>query len=162
MVLAGETLPSPAAILFNDGLGRSVLLVPEGTPAEALRPFTDVGVEVALYGGVGNIGSGLATLVGLGVTHVLAETGPRTFTSLWNADAIDALVTVTAGGVAGVKAPSLFRGESTEGETLQRRFAALEAGVAGTVAAVQWRRAIPSNATARRETAATAASPSEI
>ena len=161
VVLAGETLPSPAAILFNDGLGPSALLVPEGTSATALRPFADAGVEVALYGGVGDIGSGLTALAGLGVTHVLAETGPRTFTSLWNADAIDALVTVTAGGVAGVQAPSLFRGESTEGESLERRFAALEAGVAGTVAAVQWRRIAADSATAKRETAASAADPSE-
>ena len=155
VVLAGETLPAPEAKLFTDGLGRSALLVPDDTPSEILRPFTDAGIEVALYGGHGDIGSGLEALAGLGVTHVLAETGPRTFTSLWNANAIDALVTVTAGGVAGAQSPSLFRGESTEGEALERRFAALEAGVAGTIAAVQWRRAVPLGATP-----AAAASPS--
>ena len=139
VVLAGETLPSPEARLFGDGLGRSALLVPEDTPSSALRPFADLGVDVALNGSAGDIGSALTALAGLGVTHVLAETGPRTFTSMWNADAIDALVTVTAGGVAGPQAPSLFRGESSESDTLLRRFRALEAGVSGEVAAVQWR-----------------------
>ena len=113
--------------------------MPEDTDSSALRPFADVGVDVALYGHAGDIGSALTALAGLGVTHVLAETGPRTFTSMWNADAIDALVTVTAGGVAGPQAPSLFRGESSESDTLSRRFRALEAGVSGEVAAVQWR-----------------------
>ena len=155
MVLAGESLPGADARMFTDGLGPSALLVPEGTSASTLQPFIDAGVEIALYGGHGDIGSGLTALAGLGVTHVLAETGPRTFTSLWDADAIDALVTVTAGGVAGVQAPSLFRGESTEGAELERRFAALEAGVAGTVAAVQWRRASRA-ASATRDTTTSA------
>lgn len=141
VVLAGETLPSPQARLFHDGLGPSAMLVPDHTPAPTLQPFRDAGIEVALYAGSGDIGSGLEALAGLGVTHVLAETGPRTFTSMWSASAIDALVTVTAGGVAGAQAPSLFRGESTHGEVLERPFAALEAGVAGAIAAVQWRRA---------------------
>jgi riboflavin biosynthesis pyrimidine reductase len=109
--------------------------------APDLKRLVDVGAEIALYSEDGGMTSAIGSLAGLGAVSVLAETGPRTFTSLWEVDLIDALVTVTAGGVAGAQAPSLFRGEEDSTDALPRRMYALEAGVAGSVVAVQWRRA---------------------
>ena len=141
VVLARESMPEPSARIFTDGLGPTAVLAPDTTPASDLKRLASVGAEIALYSQDGGMTSAIGALAGLGAVSVLAETGPRTFTSLWDADLIDALVTVTAGGVAGAQAPSLFRGEQGETDSLPRRMRALEAGVSGAVAAVQWRRA---------------------
>jgi diaminohydroxyphosphoribosylaminopyrimidine deaminase/5-amino-6-(5-phosphoribosylamino)uracil reductase len=140
VVLAGETLPDPGATVFTDGLGPAALLVPHTTSGAALEPYADEGVDVALYGAERGIPSALEALAGLGAVHVLAETGPRTFTSIWDSGAMDALVIVTAGGIAGVQAPGIYRGEDEHPTAeLHRAMSALEAGVVGEVAAVQWR-----------------------
>jgi diaminohydroxyphosphoribosylaminopyrimidine deaminase / 5-amino-6-(5-phosphoribosylamino)uracil reductase len=139
-VLAREHLPDPGARMFTDGLGPSVLLVPHTTAGSVLAPYADAGVEVALYGAEVGVASAVEALAGLGAVHVLAETGPRTFTSIWDSGLVDALVVVTAGGIAGVQAPGIYRGEDEYPTAeLDRRMYALEASVVGEVAAVQWR-----------------------
>ncbi len=142
-VLCGETLPPSTAQIFTDGLGPAALLVPHDTSGAQLAPFVDSGVEVALYAAERGVASAADALAGLGAVHVLAETGPRTFTSIWDSGLLDALVIVTAGGIAGVQAPGIYRGEDEFPTTeLERRVYALEAGVTGEVATVQWRRKI--------------------
>jgi diaminohydroxyphosphoribosylaminopyrimidine deaminase/5-amino-6-(5-phosphoribosylamino)uracil reductase len=139
-VLAGEHLPDPSSRMFTDGLGPAALLAPHTTAGAALEPYAAAGVEVALYGAEQGVGSALEALAGMGAVHVLAETGPRTFTSIWDSGLLDARVIVTAGGIAGVQAPGIYRGEEeSPTAVLDRRMYALEASVVGEVAAVQWR-----------------------
>lgn len=142
VVLSGESTPDPGARMFNDGLGPTAVLLPDTSTAERIELMREAGAEVALYSSVKGVGSAMEALAGLGVVSVLAETGPRTFTAMWDSDQMDALVTVTAGGVAGPQAPSLYRGETESYDIteLSRRMVALEAGVTGEIAAVQWRR----------------------
>jgi diaminohydroxyphosphoribosylaminopyrimidine deaminase/5-amino-6-(5-phosphoribosylamino)uracil reductase len=145
VVLAGESTPDPRSRMFTDGRGPTAVLLPDSATAERMKTMRDAGAEVALYSATRGVAAAMEALAALGVVSVLAETGPRTFTTFWDADLVDALVTVTAGGMAGPQGPSLYRGETESYEVteLPRRMIAIEAGVTGEVAAVQWRRRRP-------------------
>jgi riboflavin biosynthesis pyrimidine reductase len=82
----------------------------------------------------------LEVLGSRGVNEVLFEPGPRLLTALWEAAAIDMLVTVTAGGMAGEASPVLYEGAAdTAGETLLHRMVPAQAGIVGDVAVTVWR-----------------------
>ena len=82
----------------------------------------------------------LEVLGSRGVNEVLVEPGPRLLTALWEAAAIDVLVTVVAGGMAGEASPALYRGVAdATGETLLHRMVPTQAGIVGDVAVTVWR-----------------------
>jgi diaminohydroxyphosphoribosylaminopyrimidine deaminase/5-amino-6-(5-phosphoribosylamino)uracil reductase len=139
VVLARTEQPPASARLFNDGLGRALLLVPEEADADpALLSLADF----ASYPIADGLAGALRALAGAGIVSLLVEAGPRLLSALWEDDLIDELVLYHAGGMAGDGAPALFVGESQEDPgSLSRRMRALEAGLAGSDAVTVWRRA---------------------
>ena len=76
----------------------------------------------------------------LGIGEVLVEPGPRLLTSFWEADALDQVVTVTAGGMAGAQALPSYVGQADQvGSELVHRMSPLEAGIVGDVSVTVWR-----------------------
>ncbi len=139
VVLARTELPPVAARLFEDGLGRALVLVPEeagGDPdLERVAHVVEFPIAEGLRGA-------LRALAAHDVVSLLVEAGPRMLTALWGEDLIDELVLYHAGGMAGDTAPALFVGESQDDPaSLQRRMRAVEAGLAGSDAVTVWRRA---------------------
>ncbi len=102
--------------------------------------LASAGAAALGYDREGGLRAALGVLAADGVVAVLAETGPRLFTALWDDDLIDELVVVHAGGAAGEAAPALYRGRALEDvSSLDSRFRAVEAGLAGRDAVSVWR-----------------------
>jgi diaminohydroxyphosphoribosylaminopyrimidine deaminase/5-amino-6-(5-phosphoribosylamino)uracil reductase len=135
VVLGGGEPLSPQLRLLSDGAGPVIALLPEDAAGE-LPPH----VGVVRYAACEGLAGALRALGGTGVTHVLAEAGPRLFTSLVEGALVDELVLVHAGGFGGKSAPGLFEGEpAVDPRILRRLFRAVEAGVAAEDAVTVWR-----------------------
>lgn len=123
----------PDASLFRDGAGRAIALLPAGTTAATE-------IETLAFDPPGGIGAALDVLGGLGVTHLLIEAGPRLLSALWEEHAIDELVFIHGGGMAGAEAPTLFSAASQgERDALERTMQASECGIVGRDAVTVWR-----------------------
>ena len=137
VVLVRQSLPSPDAAVFTDGLAETkVLVVGSGGP-DAGESFA--GAEVLRASGSG-LGDALRILGDLGLDEVLLEPGPRLFTAAWEAGVLDQLVTVVAGGCAGADAPPLFAGvPDRRGDAIVGRMRPYEAGIVSDVSVTAWR-----------------------
>lgn len=126
----------PGLPLFGDGLGPVAIVchddvAPAGLPAE---------VDVIGYAADEGIRGALRAIAARGVDHLLIETGPRLLTALWDGHHIDELVTVHAGGMAGTRAPRMYRGGGASGaNVLVTPMYAVESGVADQDAVTVWR-----------------------
>jgi len=140
VVVAHRRVPAADARVFTDGLAPTLLLVASDCPDDA--PIARLGSEVLVerFDTAEGIDGVLKALGRRGIGDLLIEPGPRLLTSLWAAGALDALVTVTAGGMAGPGAPAVFSGEpDRESGKLVHRFAPAEAGIVGDVSVTVWR-----------------------
>ncbi len=138
VVLTRTDQPSSAARMFNDGLGKVIVLVPEESEAD---PVLESVAEIVRYPIADGIRGALRQLAGRGIVSLLVEAGPRLLSALWEEDLVDDMVLYHAGGMAGSGAPELFAGDSQEDPaSLVRRMRAVEAGLAGNDAVTVWRR----------------------
>jgi diaminohydroxyphosphoribosylaminopyrimidine deaminase/5-amino-6-(5-phosphoribosylamino)uracil reductase len=130
--------PPMGARMFNDRLGKPVLLLPEET-----EPDLDLlqVAEIERFPIAEGIRGAVAALGEHGIVSLLVEAGPRMLTALWDEDLVDELVLFHAGGMGGGDAPALYAGDTQDDPTsLMRRMRAVEAGVAGSDAVTVWRR----------------------
>jgi diaminohydroxyphosphoribosylaminopyrimidine deaminase/5-amino-6-(5-phosphoribosylamino)uracil reductase len=138
VVLCRTGQPPVSARMFNDRLGKPVLLLPEeATPDLDLLQVA----EIERFPIAEGVRGAIRVLGDRGIVSLLVEAGPRMLTALWEEDLIDELVLYHAGGMAGDEAPALYVGESQEDRaSLARGMRAVEAGVAGNDAVTVWRR----------------------
>lgn len=139
IVLAGSEPLSADARVLSDGFARTLLLAPDSTDPGGFSPSDDVTVE--RYDVTGGIAGVIGLLGGRGIGELLVEPGPRLMTALWEADLVDVLVTVTAGGMAGAGALASYAGDADRsGDELVRRMRPERAVVAQDVVTTVWRR----------------------
>ncbi len=141
VVLVRQALPAQDRAVFTDGAARTLLLAPSALAARA-RQSLPRAVEVAEYDADAGIAGALRTLYDTGMVDVLVEPGPRLLTALWDDRLVDELITVHAGGMAGVSAPPSFLGSAdtppdTPGE-LEPAVEPLECGLVGDVLVSVW------------------------
>ncbi|MDZ4063838.1 MAG: dihydrofolate reductase family protein, partial [Coriobacteriia bacterium] len=97
-------------------------------------------VKTLAFDGAAGIRGALHVLGEQNITHLLVEAGPGLLSALWDAAAIDELVLIHAGGMAGQEAPTLFSGASVgERDALERNMEAIECGIVGRDAVTVWR-----------------------
>jgi diaminohydroxyphosphoribosylaminopyrimidine deaminase / 5-amino-6-(5-phosphoribosylamino)uracil reductase len=137
-VLTRTEQPSADRRMFHDGLGAVSVLVPDSVELDVA--LADVGAVAVAYETEDGLDGVMASLAIAGVVSLLVEAGPRLFGALMDADLIDELVLVHAGGLAGEEAPALFVGEPPDDPaTLVRTMRAVEAGIVGSDAVTVWR-----------------------
>ncbi len=140
VVMSRTSVPRPGHALFSDGHGQAMVVASDRADDGQLDVLLAAGVRVARYPYAEGIRGALHALADAGVDDVLMETGPGLLTALWDAGAIDELIALQSGGMAGNAAPPLFLGRPADaGGDLDVRFGAVEAVVAGDDAAVVWR-----------------------
>ncbi len=138
VVLVRATVPRADARVFADCAAPTLVLASDAADGRALAALPD-GVQVMRWRLADGILGSLTALGRHGVGELLVEPGPRLFSTLWEAQAIDEFVTVVAGGLAGTAAPSLFLGEADrDTDSLLRRIAPVEAGIVGDVSVTVW------------------------
>lgn len=134
VLLTAGGLPVRASFL-TDGRGPTALLLPEASGVDSPHD-----VPLITYEAGGGLASALRALAAHGFSEVLIESGPRLFSSLWDDDLIDELVTIQAGRVFGAIAPGFYEMNDAEGQLVEPRFTAVECAVAGGDAVTVWRR----------------------
>lgn len=140
VVLARMSVPDPGATLFSDGAGPTLVLISAEAPDGPCAALEARGVCVVRYPAGRGVGAMLHALAAEGCDHVLIEAGPMLFSALWEERAIDELVVVTAGGIAGLGAPGLDTHTSDGGSGgLVPRMRAVESAVVGDDAVTVWR-----------------------
>lgn len=138
VVLAGQRMPAADARVFTDGCATTIVLAPDDPTHIALSPSA----EVVRYPAEEGLAGAFRVLGGLGMNDVLVEPGPTLLAALWDGSLMDALVTVTAGGMAGFSGQSLYAKQmhaADDANALERRFAPLEAAIVGDVSVTVWR-----------------------
>ena len=137
VVLVREDGVPADARLFTDSAAPTLVLASDVTAPGILAALPSH-VQVARWSAEEGLASALRALGEHGVGELLVEPGPRMLSALWQANAIDEYVTITAGGMGGI-APPVFLGEADrEGDALVRRFKPLEAGIVGDVSVTVW------------------------
>jgi len=141
VVLVHRTLPPRDSRLFTDGLAPTLVLVSDDFADDAALGMLPGPVLVERFAADRGLMGALAVLGSRGVSDVLVEPGPRLMGALWaEADLPDVLVTASAGGMAGDRAPALFTGAADrEDQTLVRRMKPVETGIVGDVSVTVWR-----------------------
>lgn len=141
VVLAHRTLPPRDSRVFSDGRAPTLLLVSDDLDDSAESDALLESVVVSRYDSARGLAGAMAVLGERGVCEVLVEPGPRLLSSLWRTpECLDRLVTVTAGGMAGPGAPSLYEGvPDRDSRRLVHRFVPLEAGIVDDVSVTVWR-----------------------
>jgi len=140
VVLARMSVPEPDARLFSDGLGPVLVLMAEDAPARAAAVLESRGARVVRYPAEHGVGAAFRALAAEGFDDVLVESGPSLFSAIWEQRAIDELVVVTAGGIAGLGGPVLgaLASDGVAG-ALVPRMRAVESAVVGDDAVTLWR-----------------------
>ena len=140
VVLCRTACPRPGSRILDASLGRVLVLVPRERPS-GCEELASAGVECAEYDAEDGLLGAMRELGARDVTRLLLESGPGLFTAAWEAEAVDRLVTYSAGGVAGMGAPALFlgNGEQRDG-VLVKKMRCVEAGIAGSDAVTVWER----------------------
>lgn len=149
VVLVGSKMPPAGSALFTDKAASTIVLIPDATLADGWTSADASSVRIVSYNAAEGLRGVLELLGELGFNEVLVEPGPRLFASLWQEpEALDALLTVTAGGMAGGSGARLYDSDpdGTHG-ALEHRFVAAEAGIVGDVSVTMWRK---SDSTAAR------------
>jgi diaminohydroxyphosphoribosylaminopyrimidine deaminase/5-amino-6-(5-phosphoribosylamino)uracil reductase len=143
VALVREQLPPSDAQLLRDGLAPTIVLVPDALET-ASRDALGPSVAIETYGAASGLRGALEVLGRRGVNDLLVEPGPRLLSALWDEGAVDELVTVVAGGMAGDTSPALFGGAPDRAEgRLVPAMTPVEAGIVGEVAVTVWRRRSP-------------------
>lgn len=138
VILVRESLPHADARVFTDGHAPTLVLASDASDDVALAALPSE-VVVVRWPHSGGLPAALRALGDHGVGHLLVEPGPRLLTALWEADVLDELALVSAGGMGGVAAQPLFIGGSDrEGEALIHRMAPIEVGIVGDVSVTVW------------------------
>jgi riboflavin biosynthesis pyrimidine reductase len=116
------------------------VLASELADEHALNQMPD-GVEVRRWeSGDGLVGA-FRILAESGVGELLVEPGTRLLSAMWESECLDRFVAVSAGGMGGDSAQTLYVGEADrDGERLVRRTFPLEAGIVGDVSVTVWSR----------------------
>lgn len=136
LVLLRDTLPPADSRLFTDGAARTLVVAPKELETTSLEAVCDGIVRYASEGGIEAMFRAIAEA---GFDSVLVESGPALFTSLWEAQLMDRLVTVTAGGMAGAGAPPLFTGApDADAGSLRPTMMPVEAGIVSEVSVTVW------------------------
>lgn len=141
VVLARRTLPGADARVFADACAPTLLLVPTHMLESAHGAALPSRVLIEGYDDATGLQGAWRALAARGIGEVLVEPGPTLLTALWSEQgALDAVVSVVAGGMAGPQAPGLYAGRPDEcGEELVHRFVPREAGIVGEVVVSVWR-----------------------
>jgi len=140
VVFSRTSVPRAGHAIFTDGLGRACVVASDRSDEGRLEAVRAAGAGVVRYPYEEGIRGALRALAAEGVNDVLVEAGPGMLTALWDAQAIDELIVLQSGGMAGNAAPPLFLGRPADvGGDLDVRLRAAEAVVAGDDAAVVWR-----------------------
>jgi riboflavin biosynthesis pyrimidine reductase len=141
VVLARRRIPGPDSRVFADDHAPTLLLLADDYGDIAARDAPPDSVLVERFDAAKGLPGALAALGERGVGELLVEPGTRLLTSLWAGDGlVDALVTVTAGGMAGPSAPAVYAGEADRvARELAHRFTPAEAGIVGDVSVTVWR-----------------------
>jgi len=141
VVLAHRTLPPPSARVFTDDLAPTLVLLASDYPEDESVRALGHRVLVERFDSALGLPGALSVLGARGIGELLVEPGPRLFTSLWSSRGVlDALVTVTAGGMAGPSAPAIYSGEpNRKAGALTHCFTPVEAGIVGDVSVTVWR-----------------------
>jgi diaminohydroxyphosphoribosylaminopyrimidine deaminase/5-amino-6-(5-phosphoribosylamino)uracil reductase len=142
VVIARYRMPAPESAIFSDGAAPTLLVCPGAQPTVTMSDQ----VEVAVVDEGLGLGGVLELLGNRGVNELLVEPGPTLMTALWESGLIDRLVTVTAGGMAGPGAPSVYGGAADfepaiAACALKHVFVPAEAGIVGDVSVTAWRQA---------------------
>ncbi|MDR3685407.1 MAG: bifunctional diaminohydroxyphosphoribosylaminopyrimidine deaminase/5-amino-6-(5-phosphoribosylamino)uracil reductase RibD [Coriobacteriia bacterium] len=136
VVLVCDHVPQAEARVFTDEAAPTLVLAVGSR--EGICEFIPASVDVHECSGRPLVDA-FTALAERGIGELLVEPGSRLFSSLWVEGLVDRLVVVTAGGVAGDAAPSLFLGEAQqEGSALVRRMAPVEAGIVEDVSVTVW------------------------
>ena len=115
VVYTRSVAPPFTSQVFTDPVAPTLVLAGDDESGESIASAVPTGIFVSRYdAGRGLLGA-LEALGAHGVNELLIEAGPRLTGAFWEADLIDQLVTITAGGMAGDHAPPLFVG--SEGAT---------------------------------------------
>ncbi|GAB4274635.1 MAG: bifunctional diaminohydroxyphosphoribosylaminopyrimidine deaminase/5-amino-6-(5-phosphoribosylamino)uracil reductase RibD [Coriobacteriia bacterium] len=142
VVLSQVTVPDADSPLFSDGAGPVKVLLSDAVPLDGASQIHATGAEVLAYPASAGLAGAMEALGRDGHVSVLVEPGPNLFSALWDADLIDELFVVTAGGIAGASAPGVYPFEhEAAGDELERRMMPVEAGVSSESAVSVWRRA---------------------
>lgn len=138
VVLVRSHVPQPDARVFNDEAAPTLVLATGEQPG--LCDLVPASIAVHECSG-SPLGDALHALGERGIGDLLVEPGPRLLTSLLEADLVDRLVIVTAGGMAGPEAPALYTGESMgDDDALRHTLVPVEAGIVGDVSVTVWER----------------------
>ncbi len=133
IVLGRSAAPPADARVLSDGAAPTLVVLPEGVEAPN-------GVQVAHYDAAAGLSGALRVLGDRGVGTVLVEAGPTLLSALWREGLVDELIVVTAGGMAGDGALSLFAGDGDSvGESLVHLFSPVDTGIVGDVSVTVWR-----------------------
>jgi diaminohydroxyphosphoribosylaminopyrimidine deaminase / 5-amino-6-(5-phosphoribosylamino)uracil reductase len=135
IVLVREHVPQVDARVFTDGAAPTLVLA----AGKGACDFAPTAIDVHQCTGQ-PLADAFAALAERGIGELLIEPGPRLLSALWGDGLIDRLVVVSAGGMAGDEAPSLFSGEADRSgaAALLRRMAPVEAGIVGDVSVTVW------------------------
>ena len=138
VVLVRELMPPLDARVFTDDAAETLVLSVRADGATC-----DLPGEIAHHAsGAGGLDDALLALGERGVGELLVEPGPRLLSAMLEADLLDRLVVVTAGGMAGKLAPSMYEGAAQrDADTLVHALVPLEAGIVGDVSVTVWCRA---------------------
>lgn len=138
VVLARRTPPPLTLRLFTTREAPTLLVAPHDVLA-ALRGVLPVWVETEANPRGEELTGALDILGTRGMNDVLVEAGPTLLRALADEGLIDHLVIVTAGGMVGLDAPSLWQGPpDREGSALVHRYHPVESGIVGDVIVNIW------------------------
>jgi diaminohydroxyphosphoribosylaminopyrimidine deaminase/5-amino-6-(5-phosphoribosylamino)uracil reductase len=140
VVLVRSELPPADSSVFTDEAAPTLAVTIGEAEAHWLRQLPD-SVSVRRLDATAGLAEVLELLGELGIADLLVEPGPRLLASLMDAELVDQLVCVTAGGIAGAGAVPAFGAVRGLGRSMSPRFVPTEAGIVGDVCAVAWRRA---------------------
>jgi diaminohydroxyphosphoribosylaminopyrimidine deaminase/5-amino-6-(5-phosphoribosylamino)uracil reductase len=135
-VALSRTTDPGACSLFRDGHGPAALLLPHDSSLTA-----PPGVGTISYASAGGVSSAMQALAAAGMVRVLIEPGQLLFGALWDADLIDELVLIHAGGVAGEGWTGIYAGQGSEDAgQIEVCMLPVEALVAGSDVVTVWQR----------------------
>jgi len=137
VILTGmEPLRVPDPVMGNDP-GRWTILVRADAALEDLETLRSSGWKVIVY--TGGLEGAFAALGENDIVSVLIEPGARLFTSLVDADLIDELVLVQAGGIGGAEGLAPYESVMPYRERMDRLMVPVDCGITGEEAYTVWR-----------------------
>jgi diaminohydroxyphosphoribosylaminopyrimidine deaminase/5-amino-6-(5-phosphoribosylamino)uracil reductase len=143
VVLTRGSALDPALCIFTDGAA-STLVVAPADAARQLRETLPDTIEVEVNPRGEDLLGAFEILGARGVDEALVEAGPRLLAALHEAGLVDRLVVVTAGGMAGSDAPSLWHGPGHhQGPALLSGYRPAESGIVGDVIVNVWEPVAP-------------------